>query len=182
MFDLIGRVVVVGSIRGVAMGSLYIAIPGAGTAAPVEVATTTALRTVLQVATPSTTRIRVAGWGISFDGVTSSDPAGQVILTDTTVAATTGTSLTADKWGSDDAPTSLCIGGAALTAYALTVEGTPGASRLIDSQQVHPQTGYSVWFPDSTRARIDVSRFLRVRVSFSVSINCIPWVVYEEPA
>jgi hypothetical protein len=53
---------------------------------------------------------------------------------------------------------------------------------MVDGLQLHPQTGYSVWFPEARHPRIKPSRFLRVRTLFAVSINCIPWIVWEEPA
>lgn len=163
------------------MGTLYIACPPGATADPTEVATTTALKTLLQVATPSTTDIRIHGWGISFDGIAAADAPGKVVLTDTGGAATV-TTLTPDKWESDDAQASLCVGGTSATGYNASVEGTPGTSRILDAQNIHPQTGYSVWFPEARHPRVKASRFLRIRVTFAVTINAIPWIVWEEPA
>ena len=159
--------------------SLYLAIPKASHAL-VEVATGTVLKTLLQVATPSTTDIRVKGWGVSFDGVVVTNPPGQLTLIDVNVAATV-TTLTPEKWESDDAQASLCVGGAALTGSNATAEGTITASRILDGQEVHPQTGYAVWFPGEG-PKVKASRFLRIRALFSVDINGIPWIVWEEPA
>ena len=50
----------------------------------------------------------------------------------------------------------------------------------IDVQEVHPQTGYSVWLPADARSRVDVSSQIRIRTTFTVTVNCIPWVVWEE--
>lgn len=145
-----------------------------------EVATSAALKTVLQVATPSTTPIRVVGWGISFDGIVVTNPPGRVQLIDVDVAATV-TSLTPEKWGSDDAQNSLCVGGVSATGYNGSAEGSITGSRMLDPQNVHPQTGYSIWFPDNARPLVKASRFLRIRTTFSVDINSIPWIVWEEP-
>lgn len=163
------------------MGTLYIAIPGAGSADITEVATTAALKTLLQVATPAGTDIRIHGWGISFDGISATAEPGKVVLVDTAGAATV-TSLTPDKFESDDAPASLCVGGVAATGSNASAEGTPGASRILDGQDVHPQTGYGVWFAEARHPRVKPSRFLRVRCTFAVTVNAVPWVVYEEPA
>jgi len=163
------------------MGYLYMAVPKTSHALT-EVATSAALKTVLQIATPSTTDIRVHGWGISFDGIDPVAAPGQVTLIDTDVAATTGTSLTPELWESGFGQASLCIGGTALTAYNLTVEGTITASRILDVQNMHPQTGYGVWFPEGRRPAVRASRFLRIRTLFAVTINCVPWCVFEEPA
>ena len=159
--------------------SLFLAIPKASHAL-VEVATGTSIKTLLQVATSSTTDIRVKGWGISFDGIVVTNPAGKLTLIDVNVAATV-TTLTPEKWGSDNNPASLCIGGTALTGYNASAEGTITGSRILDGQNVHPQTGYAVWFPGEG-PKVKASRFLRIRALFSVDINGIPWIVWEEPA
>lgn len=166
------------------MGNLYIATPVA-TSAPfdtIEVATGTALKTLLQVATPSTTDIRIHGWGLSFKGISATAAPGECHLIDTDVAATV-TSLTPGKWESAFAPNSLCVGGASATGYNASAEGTITAiGAVIDPQEVHPQTGYGVWFPEGRRPRVGVSRFLRLRVTFGADVSCMPWIVWEEPA
>jgi hypothetical protein len=159
--------------------ALYIAIPKA-THAVVEVATGTAIKTLLQVAIPSTTDIRVVAWGVSFDGISSAAAPGVLTLLDTDVAATV-TTLTPEEWGSEDNQPSLCIGGAALTGYNATAEGTITVSRILDGEEVHPQTGYSVWFPIPALPRVKAGRFLRVRGLFAADVNSIPWVLWQEP-
>lgn len=157
---------------------LYIAVPKTSHDIT-EVATGTALKTLLQVATPSTTDIRILGWGCSFDGVAPTNPAGKLQLVDVNVAATV-TTLTPEKWGSDDNPASLCVGGASATGYNASAEGSITGSRILDPQNIHPQSGYAVWFPKGPKVK--ASRFVRVRAHFSVDINAVPWVVWEEPA
>jgi hypothetical protein len=162
------------------MSSQYMAIPRASNI-PIVVATGTAVKTVLQVATPSTTDIRVDGWGITFAGIVPTNPAGICTLGDFDVAATV-TTLTPEEWSSDDLTASLCVGGATATGYNASAEGTIGATtRILDSQQIHPQSGYSVWFPEPG-PRVKASRFLRIRCTFSVDVNCLPWVLWKEPA
>lgn len=165
------------------MSNTYIA--GAShTAAGVvtEVSTLTGLATMLQVGTPSTTQIVVLGWGVSFKGVAAADPPGLVYLLDSDVGMSAATSLTPDTWGNPNSPASLCVGGTGATAVSdgAVTEGTITASRLFDAQEVHPQTGYGVWFPADNRPRVAVSRFLRLRVNFSVAISCLPWIVWDE--
>jgi hypothetical protein len=162
------------------MGTLYLATPKTSHAITV-VATTAALKTVLQVGIPSTTDIRVHGWGISCKGIAAADPAGDVTLIDTDVAATV-TTLTPEKFESAFAQNSLCVGGTALTGYNASAEGTITASTILDPQAVHPQAAYGVFFPDGRRPRVGASRFLRIRCLFTVTVNVVPWVLYEEPA
>jgi hypothetical protein len=166
------------------VGTLYSAIPVAASAPfdTIEVATGTALKTLLQVVTPSTTDIRVHGWGVSFKGTSAANPPGEVHLVDSDVAATV-TSLTPAKWDSAFAQASLCVGGSSATGYNASAEGTiTGINAVLDAQEVHPQTGYSIWFPPDWRPRVAVSRVLRLRALFTVTVDAMPWIVWEEPA
>jgi hypothetical protein len=166
------------------MGTFYSVIPH-NTGAPfaaVEVSTTTSAKTLLQVGVPSTTAIRLVGWGVSFDGVTATDPPGVCELLDcTSSSAATVTSFTPDLWDNPQAQASLCVGGTTATGYNASNEGTLTAARLLDCQEVHPQTGYSVWYPTERGPSVTISRQVRIRVTFSVSINAMPWIVWEEP-
>jgi hypothetical protein len=167
------------------MGTLYSVIPHNTSSpfAPVEVSTTTSAKTLIQVAVPSTTAIRICGWGVSFDGVVPDNPPGLCELLDcSSSSAATVTSFTPDLWDSPQAPASLCVGGATATGFNASGEGTMTATRLLDCQNVHPQTGYSVWYPTERGPTVTISRQVRIRVTFSVSINCMPWIVWEEPA
>jgi hypothetical protein len=159
--------------------ALYMAIPKAAHAV-VEVATGTAIKTIIQVGVPATTDIRVVAWGVSFKGVSPTAPAGVLTLMDTDVAATV-TTVTPEEWGSEDNQLSLCVGGAALTGYNGTAEGTITISRILDGQEVHPQTGYSVWFPIPALPRVKAGRFLRIRALFTADVNAIPWILWQEP-
>ncbi len=152
--------------------SLYQAIPKTSHALT-EVATGTALKTVLQIATPSTTGIRIVAWGVSFEGVVVTGAPGEITLIDTNVAATV-TTLTPEKFGNQNAQSSLCVGGTSATGYNATAEGTITGSAILDGQKVHPQTGYSLWFPADARPVVAVSRFLRVRCSFAVDRGLHP--------
>jgi hypothetical protein len=160
--------------------ALYAAIPKASNDI-VEVATSTALKTLLQVAPPAGLDIQVCGWSVSFDGIVVTNPPGKVQLVDVDVAASV-TSLTPEEWGSTDGAAAIAVGGATATGYNATAEGSIGGSRLLDGQNVHPQSGYGVWFPERERPIVKAARFLRIRALFSVDVNCIPIIWWREPA
>lgn len=164
------------------MARLYIATPHTAAGALIPVATGTALKTVLQVGIPANTPINVWGWAASFDGATPGNAPGQVYLLDGDVAASVGTALTPDQWQIPGDIASACVGGAALTGYNFTTEGTITASRVLDPEFDHPQTGYGVWFPADARPRVGQStaRYLRIRTLFTVSVNVLPWIVWDE--
>jgi hypothetical protein len=161
--------------------SQYIASAHTAAGALTRVATGTALKTLLQVGVPANQPINILGWGCSFRGVAAADPPGELYLLDSDVAATV-TSLTPDLWRIPTGIASKCVGGTAATGINASVEGTITASRIIDPQQVHPQTGYSVWFPFGEQPRVESAsaRFLRIRANFSVNIDGVPWIVWDE--
>lgn len=162
------------------MANLYIAFNGASptTAAQAKVTTGTAIKTLLQVATPSTRQIKVVEWGISFDGTTAATP-GIVELIQTDVAATV-TSLTPTLYGDPNGTASLCVGGTSATGYTATVEGTTTAARVFDGQLIAPTNQYVKQFPLGREPMVAVSKFLRVRVTFAAAINAICYIVWEE--
>lgn len=166
------------------MSNEYFASPRATTAPfmPTVVALVAATtKTVLQVASPSTTDITVLGWEVSFDGASGTAVPVICQLLDGDVAATV-TSLTPDNYGNSQQPASLCVGGTALTGFNASAEGTLTSVRALGSGHVHPQAGYGLWFPDDARPRVAPSRFLRIRCLAPAGVNVIPQIWWAEPA
>lgn len=163
------------------MGALYLAVPGAGSGDTGQVSTGTTLKTLLQVATPSTTRITVYAWGISFEGTSSTGTPVQTVLTDVNVAATGLSAITPDEWESTDLQASLCVGGTSATGSNATGEGTITEARLLDAQLIHPQSGYSIWYPERARPIVAASRFLRIRTTAAATVDATPWIIWGEP-
>lgn len=164
--------------------SEYSAIPRATTSPfmPVVVALGAGTaKTVLQVATPSTTDILVLGWSVSFDGASGTAIPVICQLGDGDVAATV-TALTPDAFGNNQQQASLCVGGTSATGYNASVEGTMTTFTQADAGHTHPQAGYGVWFPESARRRVGPSRFLRIRCQAPAAVNVIPCIWWAEPA
>lgn len=163
------------------MAQTYIAWSSASptTASQAVTATGTSIKTLLQVATPSTATIRVIEWGISFDGSAAATP-GIIELLQTDVAATGGTSFTPVTFSDPNSPASLCVGGAALTCFAPSGEGTITATRVFDGQLVAPTNQYVKQYPLGREPTIPVSKFLRVRVKFGTTINALAYIIWEE--
>ena len=160
--------------------SLYFAANGVSptTAAQVAVTTGTAIKSLLQIATPSTTDIRVIEWGISFDGSAAATPI-KVELLQTDVAATV-TSVTPTIWGDPNKPASLCVGGSTATGHTATAEGTITAVRMFDVQFIAPTNQYIKQYPLGREPEIPISKFLRVRVTAGAAVNAYCYVIWEE--
>jgi len=158
------------------------------TAAIVKVSTGTVIKTMLQLATPSTRQIQLISWGFSLDAPPAATSTGIVELLQTDVAATVTAHVAAGVQPLDPgAPPSLLTLGISATGYTATVEGTTTASRSFDTVLVPGLTAggdgispYTYqWMPDE-RPIIAVSKFLRVRVTFAAAVNMITWITFDE--
>ena len=164
------------------MRKLFIALNGASptTAAQALFAIPAAITTLLQVAPPSTMGIHIVEWGFSLDTPASAAKVTMELL-QTDVAMSGAASLTPTPYGDSD-DVSLCIGGAALTAYndgAIT-EGTITATRMFDALVVTPPFVYSKQFPLGREPGVPVSKFLRVRATPTVTLNGLAYIIWEE--
>jgi hypothetical protein len=149
------------------------------TAAPVAVATGTSIKTLLQIATPSTAEVKIIEWGISFDGNAAATP-GKIELFGTTVAATSGTSITPQTFANVNGPASLCVGGTGATCFSPSVEGTVANYRPLDVQFIMGTNQYVKQFPLGREPMIAISQFVRVRVTFGASVNAYTYIIWEE--
>lgn len=155
------------------------------TAAQVKVTTGTAIKTMLQIATPSTRQIQVVAWGYSLD--VAPGAASVVELLDTDVAATVTAHVAAGIQPlTPSMPASLMTTGTSATGYTASAEGSTTASRVHDVVEVPLAAGatdltYSKVFTPAERPIIAVSRFLRVRATFATSAsNMVCWVCWDE--
>lgn len=151
------------------------------TAALPKVTTGTAIKTLLQIATPSTQRIAPTAWGISFDGAAAGVPIA-CELVETNVAATVTAHVAAgvQPYDSTGAPGSTVTLGTAATGYTATAEGATTATRYADLQLVAPTNQYAFVWPLSGEFIVAVSRFLRVRVTAAAAVGAWAWVRWEE--
>jgi len=149
------------------------------TAAPVKVATGTAIKTMIQVVVPATVAIKVIEWGISFDTPASSAVVACELF-GSTGTATTGTSITPTEYASFSAVPSLCVGGTNLTCFTPSVEGTVAAYRPFDWQLITPPAVYVKQWPLGREPQSNLSTVVRVRVTASVTCNAACYVLWEE--
>ena len=163
------------------MSQTYITFNGVEptTVSRVAVATGTAIKTLQQVATPSTAEIWPFEWGISFDGSAAATP-GIIELIETDVAATSGTSVTPTKYGNPQGPLSLCVGGTGSTNHSPSAEGTITLVRTGSAWHIAPTNAQVLQLPLAREFRVAISKFLRIRVKFAASINAISYIIWEE--
>lgn len=154
--------------------------PKVTTAAPVSVTTAAVIKTMLQIATPSTEDLKVIEWGISFDGTSGVPIKCELVQTD--VAATVTAYAAGDivLWNQVNDAASLMTLGTTASGYTASAEGSITATRMLDLQLVSPASGYVKQFPLGREPQVPVSKFLRVRVTAPVAVNAYCYIIWEE--
>jgi hypothetical protein len=166
------------------MANSYIAWNGPmpTSAAQAKVTTGVAIKTLLQIATPSTRGIQLVQWGISFDGSAAAAGIECELLETGAVAATVTAHVAAgvQPFNDSGAPASLVTLGTSATGYTSTAEGTITATRVFDAQSIQPSTQYLLQWPLDEGPDIGVSKILRVRVTAAAAVNALCSVVWKE--
>lgn len=159
--------------------------PAPTAAAQQAVTTGTAIKTMLQLATPATRQLEVIAWGFSLDDPPGADAVIELLETD--VAATVTAHVAAGVQPlTPGSPASLLTLGAAATGYTGTAEGAITATRVFDAVSLSSVSqesplAYAYQFMPDERPIIAVSRFLRVRATTpttAADMRC--WVVVSE--
>ena len=171
--------------------SLYLIAngPAPTTAAQVKRATSTAIRTMLQVQLGATVTGRLVEWGISFDGFAAAQP-GQVEIFETSVAATGLTALaTADIIRLDGSAliggnpvTELILvgtGATGFTADTTCTEGTPANVRMFDAQLIAPTNQYVKQYPLGREPVIQAAKNVRIRATFGTTVNAYAYMILD---
>jgi hypothetical protein len=157
------------------------------TAAQASVTTGTAIKTMLQVATPATVQARILAWGFSTDDPPGADAVFELIQTD--VAATVTAHAASGVQPLDpNAPAALFTLGTSATGFTATAEGTPTATRTFDavsasstSAEAAAAMNYFYQFMPDEQPLIPISKFIRIRATTpttAVDMRC--WVLVEQ--
>lgn len=169
------------------MSSLYFAYNGAmvTTAAFTPVATSAVsgtAKTMLQIATSSSTAIRVVKWGVVAEG-SGTAPLKCELMTTGAIAATVTAHVAAgvQPYGPDQSASSVQLG-TALSGYSASAEGTITATRYGDVQEIYPGNYFQNEWSLAREFFVPVSTFLRIRVTptEAVARNIACFVIWEE--
>ncbi len=157
------------------------------TAAQAAVTTGTAVKTMLQISTPSTRSVSIIAWGFTVDAAPATTGVGVVELLQTDVAATVTAHVASGVQPTDpNGSASLMTLGTANTGYTGSAEGSITATRVFDVVNVAgvsnggTPTEYFYQFMPDERPIVAVSKFLRVRATFSAAVNMRCWVIWDE--
>lgn len=159
----------------------------ATTAAQAAVTTGTAIKTMLQVATPATIGLRVIAWGFTIDDPPGADAIVELLQTD--VAATVTAHVASGVQPTDpNGPAALFTLSTTGTGYTASAEGSITATRMFDavslssvSAEAAPFMTYAYQFMPDEQPIVPISKFLRVRATTpttAVDMRC--WVLVEQ--
>lgn len=154
------------------------------TAAIPAVATGTNIKTMLQIAPPSTRRVQVVSWGYTLSGLPGAT--GTIELLQTDVAATVTAHVASGIMTLDGGSASLVTLGTAATGYTASAEGTTTNAVVFDTDQIPITAGlepvnYDYQFMPDERPIVASSKFLRIRATMPTpGVNMICWVSWLE--
>jgi hypothetical protein len=157
--------------------------PAPTTAAQLAVTTGTAIKTMLQLAPPSTSPIEVLAWGVSMDGAAAAAGLQWELLTTGTVFATVTAHVAAGLQPMNGEAAILASNltlGTGATGYTGSAEGTITTTRIFDSLFIQPTGAYVFQRPLGTEYWVAGGQALRIRVKAAAAVNAICWVEYQE--
>jgi hypothetical protein len=138
-----------------------------------EVALTTSLKTVVQIGAPANQRVAVRGFGIAFDGVSSTAGCAEVLLVIQTTGTQSGTSLVGVK---DLRGTTEAIGSTGLQNFS----AEPTYSDILRSYNINQMTGYERAFAQDEEIELAGGTRLGVVVRASSAVNAQAFLSAEE--
>lgn len=157
------------------------------TAAPAAVTTGTSIKTMLQLAAPSTRQIMLLGWGYSIDDPPGADAVIDLIQSDTaaTVTAHGASGVQPINPGS---PASLLTLGTSATGFTSSSETAPVTTKTFDavsissvSAEAAPSMRYEYFWLPGEGPVVAVSTFVRLRATTpttAVDMRC--WLLWSE--
>jgi hypothetical protein len=138
----------------------------------------TALKTLAQMATPSTSRAEVIEWSVSFNGTNAAAVPALIQLNRQTTAGTGGVSFTPLQQDLAD-PASTIVGLTGPTAATWTAEPTAGS--IIYSDYYTPVgLGPFVQYPLGRGIVLPVSARIAIVCTAAVAVNCAGHITWNE--
>lgn len=144
------------------------------------VASGTALKTILQIATDANRQIAVYGLRISYAGTSSTATPVRTLLQRQTSAGTGGASLTSLYGPSRLDPGSPASTVTCLKGPAGTWTGEPTAGEVTFAQEVHPQTGMGEYIPLGDEIIVSASGRLAVVVIAAATVPVTAQLYWRE--
>lgn len=166
------------------MAKVYSCFNGAGptTAAPVAVTTSTAVKTMIQLATSASREARICEWWWEGSGSAAATPAVVELMFHSSGAATvTGYTAATDfkKYEPNSAASQLTVGVTA-SGFTASGEGIPATALGSMVHQVPVTSGIYIQYPLGREPEFAVSTLCRIRNTVTPAVNAVCGVSWEE--
>lgn len=133
------------------------------------------VKTVLQLTAPTNQRGLIQGWGVYFDGTsTTAEPVQVEVLRQTTAGTGAGSPPTAKIRKPAGAAETVQF------AAAHNFSAEPTAGDILDAVEVHPQQGYEVIFPEGEEIDVGGAGRIAIRCTAPAGVNVRAKFVHEE--
>lgn len=161
--------------------------PMVTTASPATVTTGTTIKTMLQLATPSTRIIKLLGWGYSCDDPPGADAVFDLIQSDTAATVTAHVAAGVQPLH-PGIPASLLTLGVSATGYTSSSETAPVTTKTFDavsvssvSAEAAPSMRYERWWDWDAAPVVAVSSFVRMRATTpTTAVDLRTWISWCE--
>ncbi len=141
-----------------------------------EVALTTGLKTVVSITNTADRRVAIRGFGIAFDGISSTAGAAEVLLTIHSSSGTaTGVTAIKDVRGTTEALNT--SGNVNFSAEPSSTGATQGVLR---TYEVNQMTGYERAFAQDEEIELAGGERFGIQVRASSAVNCHAFINAEE--
>lgn len=141
------------------------------TASVAAVTTGTSIKTMLQLATPSTRLIKILGWGYSVDDPPGADAVFDLIQSDTAATVTAHVAAGVQPVGAG-LPASLLTLGTSATGYTSSSETAPVTTKTFDTVSMSSVSAeaatvmkYERWWDWDAAPVVAVSSYVRLRAT-----------------
>lgn len=155
------------------------------TAAQASVTTGTSIKTMLQIATPSTRRLQVVAWGFTLDDPPGADGVIELLTTDNGATVTAHVASGVQPVDPGD-PASLVTLSTTATGYTSTSENTPTVTRVFDTVSlngagsIEAQFKHERFYLPGRGPIVPVSTFLRIRATTPTTASDMRcWIRWE---
>lgn len=147
------------------------AFQGQGTTAEIALSAATA-KTIFQLVAAANHRVKILGWGVFFDGTsTTAEPVQVRLLRQTTAGTMSANTLTKR----DDS-----IADTLLTTAQDNATAEPTAGNVLEVCEVHPQQGYQVFYPLGGEPIVGGGDRVGIECTAPATVNVRAMMIFEE--
>lgn len=149
------------------MADLQFTLRGAEIAAVAATA-----KTICRVSAPANQRLKLLGWGVYFDGTSSSN---QPVVVQLVRPTSDGTMSAATLIKKDSGQ-----GETIQSSGAVNATAEPSIGDIIQDVNIHPQSGYEKTYGLGQEVIVPGGGRLGIRVTAPETVNVIPYMDFEE--